>query len=127
VSRLFFDGGCGLCQGAVRFAARHDPAGAIRFAPLGGETFRRLVPDGLSAHLPDSLVVLTPSGKLLLESDAVLHLLSRMGPGWRWLGAALALVPVRWRDAAYRGVARRRRRGAACPWAPPADQDRVDP
>lgn len=127
LTRLFYDGGCGLCQGAVRFAARHDSSGVIRFAPLGGETFRRLVPDGVSAHLPDSLVVLTPSGQLLLASDAVIHLLGRMGPGWGWLGAVLARVPAGWRDAAYHGVARRRRRGEACPWAPPAGLDRFDP
>jgi len=126
LTRLFYDGGCGLCQGAVRFAAHHDSSGAIRFAPLGGETFRRLVPGEVIPHLPDSLVVLTPSGQLLLASDAVLHLLGRMGPGWRWLGAALAWVPAGWRDAAYRSVARRRRRGA-CPWEPLAGSDRFDP
>ena len=32
----------------VRFVLRHDPGGAIAFAPLAGETARALLPEGQS-------------------------------------------------------------------------------
>jgi predicted DCC family thiol-disulfide oxidoreductase YuxK len=114
LTRLFYDGGCGLCQGAVRFVARHDRSGTLRMAPLGGVTFERLIPAASEAGLPDSLLVLTPQGELLCRSQAVIHLLSRMGPVWRLGGHLLALIPRSWRDAAYQLVARRRPLGRAC-------------
>jgi predicted DCC family thiol-disulfide oxidoreductase YuxK len=43
-----------------------------------------------------------------MRSGAVIHLLGRMGPGWRVLGALLAWIPVRLRDAGYDLMARLR-------------------
>jgi predicted DCC family thiol-disulfide oxidoreductase YuxK len=115
LTRLFYDGNCGLCRGAVRFTARRDRSGEIRFAPLGGITFGRLVPADARDGLPDSLVVLTPQGSLMTRSGAVVHLLGRMGPGWRGLGLMLAWIPEGLRDAVYDLVARNRPRSSACP------------
>lgn len=127
VTRVFFDGACGLCRGAVRFAARRDRSATLRFAPLGGETFLRAIPATVRAALPDSLVVLTDSGEVLVRSGAVAHLLSRIGGVWGWWGKLLAWVPAPLRDAAYRGVARLRRTARACEWAPFPGDDRLDP
>jgi predicted DCC family thiol-disulfide oxidoreductase YuxK len=127
VTRLFYDGDCGLCRGAARFAARHDRLGQIRFAPLRGETFKRLVPAAPRMDLPDSLVLLTPEGDLLAQSGAVIHLLRRMGPGWRLVGTMLAWFPEPLRDAAYRLFARLRPRGRACALDASIQDDRLDP
>lgn len=127
VTRLFYDGDCGLCRGAVRFAARHDPSGQIRFAPLRGETFEGLVPAESRAGLPDSLVVLTSEGDLLAQSGAVIHLLRRMGPAWRWMGIVLAWIPESWRDAGYRMIARGRSRKGTCPLEVAIKDERFDP
>ena len=60
-SLVFYDGGCGLCHRAVRFAIAHDPDGArFRFASLDSEAFRRRVPEAARTGLPDSIVALTP-------------------------------------------------------------------
>lgn len=115
LTRLFYDGDCGLCQGAVRFVARHDGSEGIRFAPLGGVTFQRLMPEPLQPGLPDSLLVLTAEGALLTRSGAVLHLLRRMGPVGRFGAVLLAWVPGPLRDWAYEQVARRRRSHPTCP------------
>jgi predicted DCC family thiol-disulfide oxidoreductase YuxK len=120
---LFYDGDCGLCHRAVRFVAAADRAGRFRFAPLGGETFRALVPDGARASLPDSIVVRRADGALLVRSDAALHVLRRLGGAWPALAAALAFVPRALRDAGYDLVARRRARwfarpADACPIVP---------
>jgi predicted DCC family thiol-disulfide oxidoreductase YuxK len=129
---LFYDGGCGLCHRSVRFVAAADRAGRFRFAPLGGETFRRLVPPERATGLPDSIVVRRADGALLARSDAAIHVLRRLGLGWRPLAAFLALVPRPLRDAAYDFVARRRARwfarpDASCPLVPPHLRTRFAP
>ena len=40
---VFFDGVCGLCNRFVDFVLSRDRRAAIRFAPLQGETARRVV------------------------------------------------------------------------------------
>jgi predicted DCC family thiol-disulfide oxidoreductase YuxK len=129
---LFYDGGCGLCHRSVRFVAARDAAGRFRFAPLGGETFRALVPEAERPGLPDSIVVRRDDGALLVRSDAALHVLRRLGGRWRAVAAALAVLPHAVRDALYDAVARRRRRwfarpGEACPLVPPHLRARFAP
>lgn len=122
---LFYDGGCGLCRRSVRFVARRDRSGRIRFAPLGGEAFRRLLPEAFRGGLPDSLLVRTPEGGLLARAGALIHLLGRMGPGWRLAALLLAWIPAGLRDGAYDWVARHRGR-ATCAWRPPEADPRFE-
>lgn len=129
---VFYDSGCGLCHASVKFVLPRDRAGAFRFAPLDGETFRRLVPEERRTGLPDSVVVRTDAGLLLVRSAAVRRLLSGLGPGWRLLGRLAGLVPARVADLVYDLVARLRRRlfrppGAACPRVAPDLASRFDP
>lgn len=107
---VFYDGDCGFCHGSVRFLAERDRAGAFRFAPLFGPTFERLVPASFRAAPPDTLVVHTADGRVLIQSDAALHCLRRLGGLWRALAALLSLLPRPLRDAAYAAFARHRRR-----------------
>ncbi len=127
LTRLFYDGECGLCCGAVRLVARHDRSGEIRFAPLGGATFLRLIPASTRAGLPDSLVVLVPDGRLLLRTEALIHLLARMGGAWRLAGRGLAWFPEPLRELAYRLVARLRPSAKACAWRATAGDERFEP
>lgn len=126
LTRIFYDGGCGLCCGAVRLVARHDRSGGIRFAPLGGATFLRLIPESTRAGLPDSLVVLTPEGRLLLRSGALIHLLARMGGAWRLAGRGLAWFPEPLRELAYRVVAGLRASARACAWQARVEDERFE-
>ena len=124
-SIVFYDGACGLCHRTVRFAVARDRDGSrFRFAALGGEAFRRLVPEARRAGLPDSIVVLAPGGTLLARTAAVIHILERIGGPWRLTGRVLALVPRGIRDLGYDGIARVRHRlfrrpPDACPVTPP--------
>jgi predicted DCC family thiol-disulfide oxidoreductase YuxK len=130
---LFYDGHCGLCHRSVKFALKHDRSGnAFRFAPLQGPTFQEQVPANRRAGLPDSIVVLTQSGELLVRSNAFLHILRRLGGGWRILAGAIALVPRPARDLIYDLVARTRyrifgKRDELCPIVPPDLRKRFDP
>jgi predicted DCC family thiol-disulfide oxidoreductase YuxK len=128
---IFYDGTCGLCHAMVRFAARHDRAAWFAYAPLGGETFRATTQQ--SAACPaNSVVVQTSAGELLARSAAVLHVLRRLGGGWRALAAVLAVIPRPLLDGGYRAVARVRRTLLAapageCPVVPPPLRSRFLP
>jgi predicted DCC family thiol-disulfide oxidoreductase YuxK len=132
VERLFYDGSCALCQGAVRFLLAEDPEGrTFRFAPRDSQAFRVQVPAEWQAGLPDSLVVVTADGRLLTRSAGVLHILERLGGLWRVLAAAGRLVPRPLRDTAYDLMARTRyrifgRKEEACPLLPPHLRARFD-
>ncbi|MDP2228428.1 MAG: DCC1-like thiol-disulfide oxidoreductase family protein [Moraxellaceae bacterium] len=105
---VLYDGDCGLCHRVVRFVLAEDSNAHFRFAPLGGAHFLATVPATTRATLPDSLLVQTTDGRLLLKSAAVIHLLRALGGLW-WLPAQLlATLPRRWADAAYDAVGRRR-------------------
>ncbi|MEM7583789.1 MAG: DUF393 domain-containing protein [Acidobacteriota bacterium] len=131
--RIFYDGDCGVCHWSVGFVARHDRSGeAFRFAPLGGATFTRSIAPEVAATLPDSMLVQTRAGALLLRSDGLVHILRGLGPLWRLLGHLLALVPRPVRDFFYDRFAERRHRlakppEAACPMMPPELRGRFEP
>jgi len=130
---LFYDGHCGLCHRAVKFVLRHDKAGNLfRFAPLQGSTFQSRVFPEQRAALPDSVVVLTSAGALLVRSDAFIHILRRIGGGWRLLAGAIDVIPRPLRDAVYDFIARVRyhvfgRRDELCPIVPPDLRARFEP
>lgn len=120
---LFYDGGCGLCHGAVLFVLKRDKAGVFRFAPLESETLAEQVPTEVRAALPDSLVLLLPDGRLLTRSSAVVEMLKLLGGGWRILGGLLWVVPRSLRNIGYDLIAKVRHRlfrtpTGACPIVP---------
>jgi len=131
VERLYFDGDCGFCHGWVRWIARREPQGGIfRFAPLGGPTFEARVPPDRRAGMTGTIVVETEDGRFLVRSEAVIHVLRRLGR--RRTAGALALVPRPLRDLGYRFTAFVRRvlgvrPKDACPVADPRLQERFNP
>lgn len=129
---LFYDGACGLCHRSVRFTLVRGPIPGLRYAPLGGATFARRIPQADRRDLPDSMVLLTADGRVLVRSAATLHLARRLGNPWRLLGAAASIAPAPLLDFLYDAVARLRHRlfarpSAACPVVPAHLQDRFDP
>ncbi|MGA9524801.1 MAG: DCC1-like thiol-disulfide oxidoreductase family protein [Myxococcaceae bacterium] len=132
VETLFYDGNCGLCHRAVRLVLSEDPRGeAFRFAPLHGESFNSQISEEQRASLPDSLVVRTSDGTLLTRSDAVLHLMKRLGGIWRLLAILGNAIPRGLRDRIYDGIAAVRQRlfakpRDACPVVPKTLRVRFD-
>jgi predicted DCC family thiol-disulfide oxidoreductase YuxK len=130
---LFYDGHCGLCHRSVQFVVRHDHDGtAFRFAPMQGPTFEAMVPAASREALPDSMVVLTMEGRLLLKSDAWLHIMRRLGGVWKLLGGFCHVFPQVLRDWVYDLVASVRfqffgRRDGLCPVIPVALRSRFLP
>jgi predicted DCC family thiol-disulfide oxidoreductase YuxK len=130
--RIFYDGPCGLCQRFVRFVVQRDRTGSkFLFAPLHGPTFESVVPIGRRAAVPDSMVVLTSDDRLLIRSDGVIHVLRRLGGFWKFIAAAISIIPRPIRDGGYDFIMRIRYRifgrlDNACPVTPPELRARFD-
>ncbi|MFN3168387.1 MAG: thiol-disulfide oxidoreductase DCC family protein [Phycisphaeraceae bacterium] len=113
---LFYDGACGLCHRSVKRVLRADRDGVLfYFAPLQGRAVERVLTPGQRAALPDSIVVRTCDGRVLVKSDAVLHVLSRLGGWYRLMGLVCGVMPRSVRDLAYDGVAKVRHKVFAKP------------
>lgn len=134
---LFFDGECGFCDGAIRFAMSRDVHGRLYAATLAGETAQHaLAPFAAMLKDVDSTVLYlpaTPTGAASVQilSDAALSVLRLLGGGWGVLGVAGHIVP-RWiRDGAYKAFAKRRfrffGRVEACQLWPPEWRVRILP
>lgn len=134
---LFFDGECGFCDRAVRFAMTHDRDGHLRAAPLSGETAQRVLgPFRPMLTGVDSVVLYRPAtatddASLRVHSDAALSVLRGIGGMWAVLGVAGLIVPRWLRDVAYKAFAKRRfslfGRVEACQLWPQAWRDRMLP
>lgn len=126
---LFYDGDCGFCHRVVRFVLGEGHGARFQFAPLQGAHFPASVSEEARRSLPDSFVVLTDDGRLLLKSDAAIHILRRLGGLWLPAAWLLSRAPQSLRDSAYDLVGRVRRRlfprpDSLCPIVPPALRSR---
>jgi predicted DCC family thiol-disulfide oxidoreductase YuxK len=124
MERLYYDGNCGLCHNFIRFLLSEDPYGTrFRFAPLDSDSFRANVPESTRATLPDSVVIWTAQQQVLTKSEAVIHVLHRLGGYWRILAFLATPVPSVLRNAVYDFIASIRSRlfakpEAVCPLMP---------
>jgi predicted DCC family thiol-disulfide oxidoreductase YuxK len=131
-ARMYYDGRCGLCHGAVRFLLAEDPYGrAFRFAPLQGATFAREVRLEERARVANSLILQEPGSGLSIRSEGVLRALAHLGGIWRVFAGLGRLLPRRVRDFAYDRVAAVRLRyfsppGDLCPLLPARWHERFD-
>ena len=111
--------------------ARDNDKIAFRFAPLQGDLFVAAVGEDVRATLPDSMVVLTGDGDILIRSSAWLRILERLGGIWKVLALALRLIPRAVLDRAYDLVASVRgklfkKQEDACPILPKELRARFD-
>jgi predicted DCC family thiol-disulfide oxidoreductase YuxK len=125
---LLYDGECGLCRACVRLLLRADRAGRLRFAPLQGAAAQAwLRARGLPTEDFDTLLFVpewpgTDAVEPLVRTDGALAACAAAG-GVAGALAGLRHLPRPWRDAAYRGIARVRRRVLPAPGPDP----RADP
>lgn len=115
---VFFDGECAVCARSVRWISARD-RGRFAFAPIGGDTFRHVLPEPVGRTLPDTLAVMTTDKRLLIRSAAVRYVLA--GAVWPWplLSRLMRLVPPALADAGYDFIARHRRRIVTTACEPP--------
>lgn len=111
---VLYDGVCGLCNGLNQFLLKRDPNDHFRFASLQSEFSGSLLKRyDINAVDLDTVYVVAdygqPDQRLLARSDAILHVLGRLGGVWSLLRIGKAL-PKSLRDALYDMVARNRYR-----------------
>jgi predicted DCC family thiol-disulfide oxidoreductase YuxK len=133
---LFFDGVCGLCNRSVDFVLSRDRRGAIRFAPLQGETAKSVlssefrVPSSKTQTF-DTIVWLDSSSCEFVRSAAAVRVLWQIGGIWWLIGWLLWLIPRPLRDIGYRIVAANRYRWfgkkETCRLPSPAERSRFLP
>jgi len=109
---VLYDGVCGLCNGLNQFLLKRDPDDHFRFASLQSEFAASLLRrHEINAVDLDTVYVVAdyglPGQRLLARSDAILHVIGRLGGVWGLLSVARAL-PKSLRDAFYKVVARNR-------------------
>ena len=121
---IVFDGVCVLCSAHAQFMLKYDRRCVFHLAAMQGEVGAALMRRaGLDPADPASFVVFD-QGQVLMNSDALIHIWTRIG--WPWRIAALGkLIPRMVRDALYGFVARHRYRifgqRETC-WVPDAQQ-----
>ncbi|MFQ5667425.1 MAG: thiol-disulfide oxidoreductase DCC family protein [Candidatus Binatia bacterium] len=103
---IFFDGMCVMCNRFVDVILRADKRGVFQFAPLQGETARRLLPPLADDSCEWSVLYLDERG-VHDQSDASLEIYRRLGSWW-WLLSLVRLVPRCIRNPVYRMIARHR-------------------
>ncbi len=105
---LLFDGVCNLCNGAVQFIIRRDPAMKFRFASLQSEAGLELAQErGIDLETTDSMILIEPGTAYYTRSDAALKIGKSFGGAWKLLGIFEG-VPRPIRDGIYNWVARNR-------------------
>lgn len=102
-----FDGVCVICSGGAALVMRHDRFGRVNFTParstLGQALYRHYAVNWNETYL------LVEGGRAYTASAGYLRLCTVLGGMWRCL-VVTAIVPERFRDAAYALVARNRYR-----------------
>lgn len=104
---LLFDGVCNFCSASVRFIAKRDPRGRIRFAPIQSEVGHLLLEHfDLPTDDYDTMVLVTPEHHFI-RSAAGLQIARRLRFPWP-LAYASIIVPRPLRDLIYRWIAKNR-------------------
>ncbi len=114
ITLVLYDGVCGLCNGLNQFLLKRDPNDHFRFASLQSEFSASLLKryDINAVDLNTVYVVADyerPRQRLLARSDAILHILGRLGGVWGLLRIG-SVLPKSLRDGLYNLVARNRYR-----------------
>lgn len=99
---LHYDGECGLCHGAVRFALAECNDATLLFRPMQ-------LDHTVDLTQISSWQLLSANGQCYEKTAALARLLEACGGSWRAVGIALRYLPRRPRDAVYDLVARHRR------------------
>ena len=102
---MFFDGVCGLCNYSVNFLIQIDRKDNLLFAPLQGETAKRILEKELIEDL--NSMVLYHKGKIYTKSTAVIKSIIQIGGFWTFFNLFL-ITPQFIRDWLYDLVASNR-------------------
>ncbi len=106
---VFYDGTCGFCQASIQVVLQYNSRQNLYFAALQSGMLEALVPQAqLPDPLPDS-ILFYEDGRLYTESEAALRIARHLNFPLSAL-FYFRIIPLSFRDAVYRFVARHRYR-----------------
>ncbi|MCE4049662.1 MULTISPECIES: thiol-disulfide oxidoreductase DCC family protein [Bacillaceae] len=103
---ILFDGVCNLCNSAVQFIIKRDPAAYFTFAPLQEEKGKELLTP-FKKDLTINSVILIENGRLYEKSAAALQICLHLQGAWK-LAYIFKIIPSFIRDPIYDYVAKNR-------------------
>lgn len=105
---VVFDGFCVLCSATVKFLIKIDKNKLLKFTTLRSDPSRdNRNETGIETGQPASVIYIE-NGQVYTESEALVHLLKRLGGIWEMLSAILRIIPRKWRNYLYRLIAKNR-------------------
>lgn len=113
---VFFDGGCVLCSGMVRWTHRRDRREEIWFAALESEfatEYREELNLPAAGAGAETFVFWNQEQSeesVTFKSEGALTLLQELGGFWTFIGTVGKLAPRGLRDLVYDWIARNRRK-----------------
>ena len=106
---VIFDGVCNVCNSAVKFVIKRDPAGVFAFTPMQSDLARQLLEGYPIDTVNIETVALLKNGQVFTYSDAWLEITKDLAGLWSLL-RVFSIVPAPIRDYLYRLFARNRYR-----------------
>lgn len=106
---IFFDGSCGFCNKSIAFVSKHDKKKLFLFAPLQGETAKKMVPEHYREMLHTSVLVenYKTNPKTYYFGKGAFRTLWLLGGWWKLLGWPFFLPSFLY-DWGYKLIARYR-------------------
>ena len=104
---VIFDGVCNLCNGAVSFIIKRDPAGQFAFTPMQSPIGQRLIDKYGAKMVGVDTFLLVKHGRCFERTDAALEITKDLTGSWHLL-RVLKILPRPFRDYFYRLIARNR-------------------
>jgi len=106
---ILFDGVCNLCNGFVQFIIKRDKNRLFQFASLQSNYGRNLISHFKLPLTATGTVILYHDGKVSVESDASIEIISSLGGMWKCV-KVFKIFPRFIRNGLYRLLARNRYR-----------------
>ena len=106
---ILFDGVCNLCNFAVDFVIRRDPAARFRFASLQDEFGQRVLEENGLPSTELSTFILVERDRIYTKSTAALRVARHLGALWP-VTQFFLIVPRPIRDWIYKLIANNRYR-----------------
>jgi predicted DCC family thiol-disulfide oxidoreductase YuxK len=103
---ILFDGVCNFCDSSVQFIIKRDPKGYYKFAPLQGETGRKLLKEFDLSEKLESIVYIEDD-RFYKKSAAALNICKNLKGAWR-LFVLFRILPTPFRDYFYDVIAKNR-------------------
>ena len=105
---ILFDGVCNLCNDSVLYVIKHDKKDIFMFAPLQGETGKKIMAHyNIDRSKTDSIILYSHESGVCFKSTAAIKIASKLGFPRNLLGVFL-VIPGFLRNWVYDYIAKHR-------------------